>query len=65
MNELFSIFTEPIEALGLRTIVTGSVACTIYGEPRLTHDIDLVIEGTAADAALDLADCWEAVEARA
>ena len=25
-------------------MVTGAVAATIYGEPRLTHDIDLVID---------------------
>ncbi len=50
MNELFTIFTDPLEALGLRYFVTGSVACTIYGEPRLTHDIDLVLGIGAPDA---------------
>jgi hypothetical protein len=28
----------------IRYIITGSVASIIYGEPRLTHDVDLVIE---------------------
>ena len=30
--------------LGFRYMVTGAVASIIYGVPRLTHDIDLVIE---------------------
>lgn len=25
-------------------MVTGSVAATLYGEPRFTHDVDLVLE---------------------
>jgi len=31
-------------------MITGSVASMIYGEPRLTHDIDLVIELDRDDA---------------
>ncbi|MGE0084003.1 MAG: hypothetical protein AB7S75_06230 [Desulfococcaceae bacterium] len=31
-------------------MITGSVASMIYGEPRLTHDIDLVIELDQDDA---------------
>jgi len=41
---LFQIFTSRINKLGLRYIVTGAVASIIYGEPRLTHDIDVVVE---------------------
>jgi len=41
---LFYIFTSRINKLGLRYVVTGAVASIIYGEPRLTHDIDVVVE---------------------
>jgi len=30
--------------MGVKYMVTGAVATIIYGEPRLTHDIDLVLE---------------------
>ena len=36
-------FLEPIERLGLPYCVTGSVAASVYGEPRLTADIDIVL----------------------
>src|SRR3977135_2918061 len=35
-------FLEPLERLGLPYCVTGSVAASVYGEPRLTADIDVV-----------------------
>jgi hypothetical protein len=38
------LFTARLEALGLRYMVTGSVASMIYGEPRMTLDVDLVVE---------------------
>jgi hypothetical protein len=38
------LFVARLEALGLPYMVTGSVASTIYGEPRLTLDLDLVVE---------------------
>lgn len=41
---LFKIFTARLNRIGIRYMVTGAVAAIIYGEPRLTHDIDLVIE---------------------
>lgn len=41
---LFKIFVSRLDKLGLRYMVTGAVASIIYGEPRLTHDIDLVVE---------------------
>jgi hypothetical protein len=41
--ESLLIFTAPLDALGLRYFVTGSVASIVYGEPRLTNDIDLVL----------------------
>jgi hypothetical protein len=36
-------FVEPLERLGLPYCVTGSVAASVYGEPRLTADIDVVL----------------------
>jgi hypothetical protein len=44
MTNLFLLFTDKLEAIGLTYMVTGSVAGILYGEPRLTHDVDLVVE---------------------
>ena len=38
------LFVARLEALGLPYMVTGSTASMIYGEPRLTLDLDLVVE---------------------
>ena len=43
-HDLIQIFTSRFNQLGVAYMVTGAVAATIYGEPRLTHDIDLVID---------------------
>jgi len=43
---LFQIFTTRLNRFNIPYIVTGAVASIIYGEPRLTHDIDLVVELT-------------------
>lgn len=40
---LVLLFTDRLGAAGIEYMVTGSVACIVYGEPRLTHDVDLVI----------------------
>ncbi len=42
-------FLEPLERLGLPYCVTGSVAASVYGEPRLTADIDVVLLLKAGD----------------
>lgn len=36
-------FIEPLERLKLPYCITGSVAASVYGEPRLTADIDIVL----------------------
>jgi hypothetical protein len=36
-------FVDPLERLGFPYCVTGSVAASVYGEPRLTADIDVVL----------------------
>jgi hypothetical protein len=41
--DLILLFVRPLQLAGFRYIVTGSVAATIYGEPRLTLDVDLVV----------------------
>ena len=41
---LFLVFLKPLNRAKIKYMVTGSVAGVIYGEPRLTHDIDLVVE---------------------
>ena len=40
---LVSLFVPPINRLGIPYMVTGAVAAVVYGEPRLTRDIDLVV----------------------
>ncbi len=41
---VFLIFTQPLEEANIRYMATGSVASMLYGIPRFTHDLDLVIE---------------------
>ena len=41
--ELSLLFVRPLNWLGVRYIVSGSVAAILYGEPRLTHDVDFVV----------------------
>lgn len=41
---LFRIFVSRLNVLAIPYMVTGAVASIIYGEPRLTNDIDLVID---------------------
>ncbi len=48
-DSLFHLFLQPLNRTGCRYMVTGAVAGVIYGEPRLTHDLDLVIELDQAD----------------
>lgn len=40
-----------LEAAGIAYMLTGSVALAYYSEPRMTRDIDLVVELEASDAA--------------
>lgn len=41
--DLVSLFTRPLDQVGIPYFVTGSVASLLYGEPRMTHDVDLVL----------------------
>lgn len=42
--ELLRVVVTEFERLGLPYLVTGSIATILYGEPRFTNDIDIVIE---------------------
>lgn len=43
-GNIYRIFINPFNRLGVRYMVTGATAGIIYGEPRLTNDIDLVMD---------------------
>lgn len=47
---LIRLFVRPINLLRIPYMVTGGVAAVIYGEPRLTRDIDLVVALRPQDA---------------
>jgi hypothetical protein len=42
--DFFRLFTDPLNSLGVRYMVVGSVAGMMYGEPRLTLDVDIVLK---------------------
>ena len=42
-DELLRFSVEALNNLGLSYLVTGSIATVLYGEPRFTNDIDLVV----------------------
>ncbi len=42
--DLLKIFISRFNQLRIRYMVTGAMASIIYGKPRLTHDLDLVID---------------------
>lgn len=48
--EVIRLFTDPLERAGFPYMITGSVAAIIYGMPRLTHDVDLIIDVPAEKA---------------
>ena len=48
-NTLLDIFIIPLNDAEIKYMVTGSVATICYGEPRMTHDIDLVVMLTDED----------------
>jgi len=48
--DLVGTFVRPLEGLGIEYMVTGGVAAVVYGDPRFTRDIDIVLRLTPADA---------------
>ena len=49
-QELLSRVVRTLDDLRIDYMVTGSFASSIQGEPRVTHDIDLVVALTESDA---------------
>lgn len=49
--DLVGLFVAPLERLGLRYMITGGVASVIYGDPRFTRDVDVVVDLPVPDIA--------------
>jgi hypothetical protein len=49
--DLIELFVRPLDRLQVRYLVSGSVAAMLYGEPRVTHDIDCIVFLRASDVA--------------
>jgi len=45
-RETYLLFVERLNAAGAPYMVSGSIALGVYGEPRLTMDIDVVLDVT-------------------
>lgn len=45
--ELLTRVVEVLDRLGIESMITGSIASGLYGRPRSTHDVDLVVSMTA------------------
>lgn len=48
-GELLALAISVLEGLGIPYMVVGSITSGAYGEPRLTLDIDIVVDLTAAN----------------
>jgi hypothetical protein len=42
--DLVGLFIAPLERAGVTYMVTGGVASVVYGDPRFTRDVDLVVK---------------------
>jgi hypothetical protein len=47
--DLIGLFVAPLETTGISYMITGGVASVIYGDPRFTRDVDIVMELTRAE----------------
>ena len=47
---VLKLVTGRLEAVGIASMLTGSIAAGYYAQPRMTRDIDLVVELEPADA---------------
>jgi len=50
-TDLVLLYTRRLERAGFTYMITGSVAGVFYGEPRVTHDVDLVLALKQSDTA--------------
>jgi len=48
--DLIELFAGPLGRARIRYFISGSVAAMLYGEPRVTHDIDFVVVLRAEDS---------------
>lgn len=53
--DLIRLFVAPLEAAGVPYMVTGGVAAVIYGDPRFTRDVDIVLDLAPTEASALLA----------
>ena len=42
-RNIYTIFTGRLNPVRIPYMVTGAVASIVYGQPRFTHDLDLVV----------------------
>jgi hypothetical protein len=49
--DLIEIFAQPLNDAAIEYLISGSVAAMLYGEPRVTHDIDMIVFLQDQDAA--------------
>ncbi|MCJ7680864.1 MAG: hypothetical protein MUP70_09085, partial [Candidatus Aminicenantes bacterium] len=43
-SDLITKVIACFDSLNIRYFITGSIASIVYGEPRFTHDIDIVAD---------------------
>lgn len=48
--EIVNFLIRPFNATGIPYMVTGGTAAILYGEPRLTNDVDVVVDLHPAEA---------------
>ena len=48
-TDLVLLYTRRLESAGFTYMITGSVAGVFYGEPRVTHHVDLVLALAPSD----------------
>lgn len=60
-QDLLKRVVEVLEATGIDYMITGSVASSLQGEPRLTHDLDFVV-AVAADQIPAIMEAFPAPE---
>jgi hypothetical protein len=63
MNEQLAVLelaVSRLEAAGISYLITGSIALAVYATPRMTRDIDIVIDCNA-DQAAALASAFESI----
>ncbi len=49
-TDVLSVFAPRLTACGVEWMVAGGVAAILYGEPRLTQDVDVVMKLGVGDA---------------